>query len=103
MRPNLRHDDPHSEQATTINLVNRAIAVLRIPQHERRDHVTAHPQCERRLFTEPRDLWTELTETNRLLATLPPRAFDLLAPHLRNSSIEAGTVLHEFGQPVRDV
>jgi CRP-like cAMP-binding protein len=65
--------------------------------------VTAYPEFERTLFTERRDVATELGEANRLLAALAPADFDLLAPHLRDESFQPGTVIHEAGQPIRNV
>src|SRR5438105_2269450 len=40
---------------------------------------------------------------NRLLATLPPPDFALLAPHLVEISLDAGALLQEQGQPIKRV
>jgi hypothetical protein len=40
---------------------------------------------------------------NRFLATLPPRAFALLAPHLRTIAFERGVMLHDVGEELEHV
>jgi len=42
-------------------------------------------------------------ERNRLLATLPPADRALLAPHLKDVTLEPGAVLQEPGEPIVDV
>ena len=37
---------------------------------------------------------------NRFLATLPPHAFALLAPHLRTIALQRGVVLHDVGEEI---
>ena len=41
--------------------------------------------------------------SNRLLATLPPPDFSLLAPHLRLIPIERGVMLHDVGEEIEHV
>ena len=40
---------------------------------------------------------------NRFLATLPPHAFALLAPHLRTIALERGVLLHDVGEELEHV
>lgn len=40
---------------------------------------------------------------NRLLAVLPPADYALLAPHLKEVSLELGTLLQEAGEPVEHI
>jgi len=40
---------------------------------------------------------------NRLLATLPPQDFSLLAPHLRTTPLERGVMLHDAGEEIEHV
>lgn len=40
---------------------------------------------------------------NRLLGQLPPEDFDLMVPHLTETALDPGQVLHESGQSIRRV
>jgi len=49
------------------------------------------------------DLGVGAIGRNRLLGALPPADFALVAPHLAEGPLEAGTLLQEPGQPIRQV
>jgi len=50
-----------------------------------------------------RVVWAGRTDANHVLAALAPVDFDLLAAHLRDVLLEPGRILHDVGQPVRDI
>jgi len=53
--------------------------------------------------TAPLARQLEPGRSNRFLATLPPRAFALLAPHLRTIALERGVMLHDVGEELEHV
>jgi CRP-like cAMP-binding protein len=61
------------------------------------------PDIQSRSPAGLRDLWVDRVDANLLLASLPPADFDLLAPDLRDAMLDRGSVLHESGEPIRDV
>jgi CRP-like cAMP-binding protein len=69
------------------------------------NNILSHARATTALTVRPaiQDVGAEAIGRNRLLAALPPAPFDLLAPHLLETTLEKGQVLEESGESITRV